>query len=365
MILKHRSSPSIRQNKLKQCYDDIGINIEINVKAVSIHQHSQNAMKSKLFAIGVCALFCNSSFAADHYWRTPVWSTINDSPVRVFSPGDSMTSHGVYAFDMPTTNVFTPHANWNVGDYTGLQTGAPLQKYQASFNPNASGATAVQLKDDSFGLILHTWTMTLHPGQNVAAVQWGGPLNATPWGAQFGTNPHFCFSHRQTVPRSEAYSVVQHTYTSLFLYDAVTQQTIPMMVTSWANIGVPLEYVAPDTNTNSAGNVGYYAASYYGNNTRYVTKMNWSSDQGNALFSQEKFFAACITKGNLQNIINDLNAKRPSSYPKYSSNFENYTVQGMGIQAETGALDKSNLTDPYHQGWFSMTARDAWIYTNY
>lgn len=51
MILKHRSSPSIRQNKLKQCYDDIGINIEINVKAVSIHQHSQNAMKSKLFAI--------------------------------------------------------------------------------------------------------------------------------------------------------------------------------------------------------------------------------------------------------------------------------------------------------------------------
>ncbi len=339
--------------------------LKIDAKSVSIHQHSQTEMKSKLLTIGVCALFCNSSFAADHYWRTPVWSSINDSPVRVFLPGDSMTSHGVYAYDMLPSNIFAPHANWNVGEYTGLQTGAPLEKYQASFGPNASGSTSVQLKDDSFGLILHTWSMKLPTNQNVTSVQWGGPLNVKPWGAQFGANPQFCFSHRQTVPRSEAYSVVQHTYTALFLHDAGSNQMIPMMVTSWSNSGAPWEGAAVDFNTNTGGNVGYYAGSYYGNNTRYVTKMNWSSDKGTALFSQEKFFAACITKGNLQNIVNDLNAKLPSSYPKFSSSLENYTVQGLGIQAETGALDGSNLNDFYHQGWFSMTARDAWVYTNY
>ncbi|WP_313237623.1 hypothetical protein [Delftia acidovorans] len=322
-------------------------------------------MKHKLLTIGVCTLFCNSSFAADHYWRTPVLSTINDSPVRVFSPGDTMTSHGVYAFDMLPTNIFTPHANWNAGDFTGLQTGTPLEKYQASFGPNANGSTAVQLKDDAFGLILHTWSMKFRPNQNAVAVQWGGPLNISPWATQFGANPKFCFSHRQTVPKSEHYSVVQHTYTALFLYDPGSQQSIPMTVVSWSNFGASYEGAFLDFNSHAGGNVGYYASSYYGDNTRYTTKMNWSSDKGNDLFPQEKFFAACITKGNLQNVINDLNAKTPANYPKFSSNLENYKVQGLGIQAETGALDGSNLNDFYHQGWFSMTARDAWVYTNY
>lgn len=69
----------------------------------------------------------------------------------------------------------------------------------------------------------------------------------------------------------------------------------------------------------------------------------------------------CISKQNLAAIVSRINSQLPlGPLGVFSTNYENYKLIGYGIQPEIYRGMQNN-----QDGWFSMTARDLWLYTRY
>lgn len=319
-------------------------------------------MKKQLIIFIFWPAFVFNCLAADFFWVNPQTSGFVKHSLDIGKcfETDSIKQEGVCGFDVGQNTFFTRHSIWNVSDFTQGLIDSDSQ-YQASVNPTGYGSTSFQVKGDKFGAHLHTWSIP-PTGMDYWSIGWiakvkdtTGQVGARAWdSSRFGQNAQLCHGHFQTVPQhySERNAAL-YIYTTFQLVDWTSNREFFLTINSWANHNLPnatLEGGYFDAHGNSA------IGSHYGNSTKFTTIMPSSHTFSREPYLNERWFGVCITKENLVSMARTLNTLNGTAI--YSINPEHYAVSGIAIQPEV-----ANRFLATSNGWFSMTARERWLFT--
>lgn len=201
---------------------------------------------------------------------------------------------------------------WDASVYTGFKPVGSLSKYQRGEYDQGppSGTNAYQLQGYSAGCMLNTWSFNWIPvagGGPQCAVQhyWDTSLETVPkpwtvddasltvqfnhkipWYAKFGTSQNLAVAQVNMI---------------IYLRDG-NEKDIAIVIGIFDPRGAYQEYVSDD---------GYsaYVSSPLLDGGRYITKSPYSHSHMSTTFSDSKFARVHITGENLDNIIQDVNAK--------------------------------------------------------
>lgn len=287
-----------------------------------------------------------------------------DSANEYFSPLIPNTQGGFYSFNPPYENAanYIFHNNWNASDFTG----APIAMNATSQASRVGyyGSTVFQKGNGYAAYFINTYA---HPSENElnhpminsntsVAAAFGGSLNHG--GVKIfdrGYSSRICLStnykmnyyYRESGGRAQS-------YIALFLQDLTTGKHLPITIRTWHSSDPMGESKGVDPY------VGGFVESYFGPGSRYVTQqpdsMNTITGESETVdaMNQNKFFSACITKQNMMNIINDINAMQPNSYStdltKYIAYQSFNQTEVLGLRTPQGPVDINDTSTfgPYN-----------------
>lgn len=273
---------------------------------------------------------------------------------RAFADGDAP----VHLLNMSTFGE-TPLAvsqtisGWNVGDFTGVESPAPVGNYQLGIDNAVYGSPAVQMSGTTVGAVVNTLNIPGGSGYNNnlanAQVQykWNASDNLTPW--TYSTSK-FNFSFNLQIPESS------------FTGGAVGYVLASFLVTDGNGHYLWIQPQVYDVRgVNSSGiheSVGYdkgtatvFVNTMYGLGTRYCTQSAGSSSSTGSTWSGWQLYSESINQTQLLNAINDANGAYQVGLSK---NPASYILVFISIQAE--------IAWPTGNGWLPFTAEEISAY---
>lgn len=292
--------------------------------------------------------------ATDVFFYTP--QNVGNISGRAFA--DAAPPPGVLSM---ATYGATPNAVsqaidfWQVGDFTGVISPAPVGNYQRGINNGWYGSTAVQMTDLEMGGQLHTWSI---PGgsaysYNLANLQvqhtWTEADNIRPWTR---TTSMLRFQFNLKIPGVYMEGgAVGYIYASLLLKDQ-NGKFIWLQPQIFDTRGAPsTEYVGWDVGTNS----GYANTFYdYNNASRYISKDPWSYWSTSATWNTWRTYSFTVNQTQLLNAVGDMNARYGSGL---STNPAGYLIALFSVQDE--------IYWPTGNGILQMGVRDLYMYEQY
>ncbi|WP_156516913.1 hypothetical protein [Delftia sp. GW456-R20] len=310
---------------------------------------------SKLVSIVTLAVPVLSVNAAQHFWVEPKNNNLKDVVVANDVAGGA---DGIYTYSFGGT--LQRHSNWNVGDFSHLNTPNPLSDFQASINPNGYGSTSVQKQGAQVTLHLHSYSLPTPSPMGWYYMGWGHQINKKPWAGQFGSNPKMCLEHSETVVDSYNEGAVFYNGVALWLMDKNGRQfhySIKSWDSRWPNLNMD------ESAFYDEGISGYYVGTAYAESSNFLSLMPFSHSVNGSKGENLKWYGMCISKAQLSAAINAMNSKNGNSQTHLDLDAGNYEVTGLQISSEIG-----NLSTPFLQrgaGWYTSRFAGIHLYTDY
>lgn len=316
------------------------------------------SMKHLTSTVIAFVLFCPPSFGANYFWLQPNNTALKNVVIANDTPANN---NGFYSYSFGGT--LQMHSNWNVADFSGMQTSTPLAHYQASINPNWYGSTSVQLEGHHIAMHLHSYSLPHPSPMGWYFLGWHHPMNARPWRNDlFGSNPKLCIEHSEAVVGSHQENGAAF-YNGMYLWLADKngvsfQYSIKTWDNRWPNINITEDaFYDPGLNW-------YYIGTSYNENRKYLTLIPYSHTVTNTQGNNLRWYGICISKAQLAAAILDMNIKNQSN-PSHilDSDTSSYTVSGITFNSEIGNL--STATHTGGAGWYTTRTAGIYAYTNY
>ncbi len=271
--------------------------------------------------------------------------------------------------------------NWNAGDFTTLGPVPSVNRRGFSATPNWYGSTAAQLKGIETGLHLHTWStpgeaitnaqndVTIKKAKDVPSLQYMYSFLSAPYPWSDGNgNNEFCLGFKAAVPSSYPLHTTQSDYdaanktanyveTAVVIRDNLTGRYIHLLQQLYDNRGSFSEGFSTDTR------VGGFVTTYYGSDSGFSTPITSSNNATGQTWSDYKYFGSCISKANLQNVVQAMNSNNPGV--PYSNAPSDYSVVSFMLLNEIGQkfLRDNNGNTKQSEGHLSVKAQEFWAYS--
>jgi hypothetical protein len=247
-------------------------------------------------------------------------------------------------------------SGWNMGEFTGVESPAPVGNYQLGIDNAAYGSSAVQMSGSAVGAIVNTLTIPGGSGYNNdlanAQVQyrWLASDNLRPWAH---TTSKFNFSFNLQIPKSH------------FTGGAVGYVLASFLVTDGNGHSLwiqPQVYDVRGVNSNGIhefvgydeGTAAVFVNTMYGPGTRYCTQSSGSSSSTGSTWSGWRLYSESIDQKQLLNAVNDANSQYQAGL---STNPPNYILMLISIQDE--------IAWPTGNGWLPFSAERISAYETY
>jgi len=311
---------------------------------------------AKLVSGVILAVPVLSVSAAQHFWVEPKNNNLKDVVVANDATGGA---DGFYTYSFG--GALQRHSNWNVGDFSHLNTPQPLSDYQASINPNGYGSTSIQKQGAQATLHIHSYSLPSPSPSGWYFIGWNHQVDKKVWASsQFGSNPKMCLEHSETVIDSYSEGAIFYNGVALWLKDKNNRSfhySIKTWDSRWPNLSLS------EGATYDAGLDGYYIGSAYLESSQYITLMPYSNSVNSAKGESLKWYGMCINKQQLANAIAAMNSKITDTSKYYDTDTSQYEVTSVLISSEVG-----NLSIPGVQrgaGWYTSRFSGIYLYTDY
>lgn len=281
------------------------------------------------------------------YYYTP--ECITNISGRVFTDRSGPLHFlNMSVFSQPSI-IESQAVTWMVGDFTGVYPSSPIDCYQRGVDNSWYGSCAVQIYCTQMGAMLHTWSV---PTRNTlinsqVKYEWSSFDNIHPW---MHTDSVFKVSFHLKVPAAYMTSgACGYVYASICLADP-NGKYFWLQPAAFDTRGISnSESVGWDKGTSSA-----YAGTFYGSNTRYISKDPASAISTGTTWNTWRWYCFTIDRTQLLNAVNDINSRYNVGL---SSNPAAYRLGMITIQDE--------IYWPLGDGYVSMGVKDLWAYENY
>lgn len=245
---------------------------------------------------------------------------------------------------------------WQVQDFTGLAV-ANKSLTQRGVDNGWYGSNACQVSGTSMGFQLHKDSGTdANPVGDIYGMQlahrWDHFL-IKPWlSTSYGTDAKLRLQSNYNIEASDRMGngIVQYGQLFVSLADTVNHKSIWYVIFLWDSRGVQPEVVMPDF----GGTSNYNVVTHIQPGARYATPHPHSQLSNGS--GSNNWYAAYVTRDNLLNAVQDINAAFPGA--GFSTNPDHYAINFIGSGTEMYA--PSGTT-----GWMGSRVSDVIALTEY
>jgi len=304
---------------------------------------------NKIIILFVSLTFITLSEAQVNYFSSQNISNIQG---RVFSDRSAsrgqlnVNSHGVG--NMESYATLSP-----VGNFTGFYPN-DLNSSQRAVNGNY-GSNAVQMEGKEVGIHIHAGSSPNYTNLKTTRAEYKWPYDQKPfpWSpSETGiSNPEFCLSFDAAVPVSNnMFNSINYAIAVFHITDTDTNSNFWLINRFYDSRGTFEEGIG----AVDPGSQTQMVATYYDGNRYYHSLLPGSRQASGITTSGYGFYGSCISRSQLEEIIDDLNQTNFN----VSNDPDNYRINGFNIGGE---LNMKNSTQ--HQGHLSMRLKNINVYS--